>query len=149
MEDTDSSSDMFSSAVEARLWFLTKSKLIDPLACKALKSLSIFNRTGFSDGAEGVMLDGDEDTILDTIGDAMELDSPNLFDLPCGNARDEVVDKEEDFLDDDLFWEHSQEEIEYDSAGTLDGKSTFAVYDDLCSAFRDNLHPNLGMVRYS
>ena len=144
MEDTDSSSDMFSSSVEARLWFLTKSKLIDPLACKGLKSLSISNGTTFGshgifdeslDGTEEDMLDGDEAPILDTIGDAMELDPPNFLDPFRENVRDEAVNEGKDSLDDDLFWEHAQEEIEYDSAETLEDNSTSSAHDESYSAF--------------
>ena len=137
MEDHDSSSDMLSPSVEVRLWFLTKSRLIDPLACKRLKSLGISNRTGFgSHGildeslnvAEGVILDGDEDPILDTIGDAMEIDPPNFLDLSQENAR-------EGSLDDDLLWEHSQEEIKYDSVEAWDNDSTSSAHDDSYSVF--------------
>ena len=132
MENNDSNSDMFSSSVEVRLWFLTKSKLIDPSACKGLKSFGTSNRTGFGthgvldeslNVAEGVMLDEDEDPILDTIGDVMEIDPPHFLDLSQESAR-------EGSLDDDLFWEHSQEEIIYDNVETWDDDSTSSANDD-------------------
>ncbi len=108
---------MFSSFIEERLWCLTRSKLVDPFACRGLKPLSTSNRVGFGsdrmldeslDDAENVMLDGDE---AHACGDAMELDIANPLDLSQEHYLKEVVNAEEDSLDDDLFWEHSRHEV--------------------------------------
>ncbi len=145
-EDFDSSSAMFSSSVETRLWFLTQSKLIDPCACRALKSLSTSYKRGFGshemldeslNDAGDVMLDEDEAPIFDAYGDAMELDEVNHSDLFQEHSLDDIADKEEEPLDDDLFWEHSQDEVAYDrvEALTVDDDSISSRHDDPCAKF--------------
>lgn len=123
--DSGSNSVMFSSYVEARLWLLTRSKLIDPLACRALKSLN--PSTGFGvlshqvldeslDGAEDVMLDEDEPPDPLGHGDPDPAYHVGLFQE---HSSDETSDEEDDILDDDTFWEHPQDEVAYDSIGSL------------------------------
>lgn len=129
-ENFDSSSVIFSSSIEARLWFLMQSKLIDPLACRALKSLSTSNQSSFGshemldeslEGAEDVMLDGDEAApMFDAYGDVMELDPGYQADLFQENCPDGIAGDRENSLDDDLFWDHSQDEIAHDGMETLD-----------------------------
>ena len=123
--DSGSNSVMFSSDVEARLWLLTRSKLIDPLACRALKSLSPSTGSGVLshqvldeslDGAEDVMLDEDEPQ--DPLGHG-DLDPAYHVDLFQEHSSDETSDEEDDILDDDTFWEHPQDEVAYDSIGSL------------------------------
>ena len=132
-ENSDSSSVIFSSSIEARLWFLMQSKLIDPLACRALKSLSTSNQSSFGshemldeslEGAEDVMLDGDEAAMFDAYGDVMELDPGYQADLFQENCPDGIAGDRENFLDDDLFWDHSQDEIAHDGMETLDDDTT-------------------------
>lgn len=123
--DSDSNSVMSSSYVEARLWLLTRSKLIDPLACRALKSLSSSTGPGFLphevldeslDGAEDVMLDEDEPQDSLAHGD---LDPAYHVDLFQEHYSDETSDEEDSLLDDDTFWEHPSDEVAYDSIGSL------------------------------
>lgn len=123
--DSDSNSVMLSSCVEARLWLLARSKLIDPLACRALKPLSSFTGSGFLsqeildeslDGAEDVMLDDDEPREPLAHGD---LDPAYHVDLFQEHFSDETSDEEDDLLDDDSLREHPQDEVAYDSIGSL------------------------------
>lgn len=102
--DSDSNNVVFTSCVEARLWLLTRSKLIDPLACRALKSLGSSTGSRFLshevldellDGTEDVMLDEDEPQDSLAHGD---LDTACHVDL----FSDETSD-EDDLLDDDSF----------------------------------------------
>ena len=128
-ENSDSSSVMFSSSIEARLWCLTQSKLIDPLACRGLKSLCSSNYMSLGshemldeslEGAGNVMLDGDEAATLDAYGDVMELDSGYQVDLFQEHSMDGIVEDGENIMDDDLFWDHSQDEVAHGGMDTLD-----------------------------
>lgn len=114
-----------------RLWFLARSKLIDPDACRGLKSLSTSNIPGSgshemldepSDDAGDVMLDGGEALIFDANGDAMELDKTSHLDLFHEQSLDGIVDGGEVPFDGDLFWEHSLDEVAYDKLETLGDK---------------------------
>lgn len=147
-EDSDSSGAIFSSVVEARLWFLTRSKLIDALACRSLKSLSTSGTTDFGlhemldeslDDAGDVMLDGDEAPIFDAYGDAMELDEANHLDLFREHSLGGIDDEEEEHLEDDLLWKHSRDEVACDGVETLDNNTASYVHDEsnakLCGAF--------------
>ena len=71
------------------------------------------------DGAGDVMLDGDEAPIFDADGDAMELNAASHVDLSQEHSLYGIADQGEDFLDDDLFWEHSQDEVAYDEMEIL------------------------------
>ena len=146
IEDSDPSGATISSSVEVRLWFLTHSKLIDPVACRGLKSLSILNKPGLEshemldkslDDAGDVMLDGDEAPIFDANGDAMELDEANHLDLFREYSMGGIDDKGEDPFNGDLFWEHSQDEVAYD--GWKPWTTSSAGY----------LPSNLGMIGYA
>ena len=123
-----------------------QSKLIDPCACRVLKSLSTSNKRGFGshemldeslNDAGDVMLDGDEAPIFDAYGDAMELDEANHSDLFQERPLAGIADEGEEPLDDDLFWEHSQDEVAYDRVETLDddNDSTSSLHDDSCAKF--------------
>lgn len=117
----DSSSG--SASVEARLWFLTQSKLFDPSACRVLKSLKTSNETGLGsqemldeslddsgdvmldgdetqtfdshDDAGDVMLDGNETRIFDSHDDAMELDEANHVGLSHEHSLDGIAHERE------------------------------------------------------
>lgn len=131
IEGSDPSGATISSSVEVRLWFLAHSKLVDPVACRGLKSLSTPKKPGLEshemldkslDDAGDVMLDGDEAPIFDANGDAMELDEANHLDLFREYSMDGNDDKGEDPFNGDLFWEHSQDEVAYDGVETQDDK---------------------------
>ena len=138
-EDSNSSSDIFSSSVEARLWFLTQSKLFDPFACRGLKSLNTSNKTSLGsqemldeslDDAEDVMLDGNEVRILDGYGDAMELDEANHVDLFHEHSLDGIADEGEEPWDNNLFRKHSQDEVSYNRGENLDNDTTSSVNNE-------------------
>ena len=114
---TEGSDSMFPTCVEARLWFLTRSKLIDPLACKSLKPLRASNTADLglhemldeSVGSPGdVMLDGYENSILEACSDVMELDAANQSDLSLEHYHfsDELINESEE-----PFWNHSLEKV--------------------------------------
>ena len=112
IKDSSSGSATCSSSVEVRLWFLTRSKLFDPFACKGLKSLNI-NKPGLGsqemldesfDDAEDEMLDGNEARIFDSYGDAMELDEANYLDLFHEHSLDEIAHEGEEPWDNNIFW---------------------------------------------
>ena len=144
IEDSDSSSARFSSSVEARLWLLMRSKLIDPFACRGLKSLSTYNKPDIGshemldeslDDARDVMLDGDESPIFDAYGDAMELDEANHRDLFLERSLNGIADEGGTTLDDDLFWEHCQDEVANNRVEILDDNSTSSVHHDSRTKF--------------
>ena len=152
-ENSDSSSVILSSSIKARLWFLMQSKLIDPLACRGLKSLSTPNKPGFGshemldeslEGAEDVMLDGDEAAMFDAYGDLMELDPGYQVDLFQEHSPDGIADDGENFLDDDLFWDHSQDEIAHDGMETLDDDTMTHM-----PGSAGHLHSGLGVMSYA
>lgn len=143
--NSDSSSAIVSSSVEARLWFLTRSKLIEPCACRGLKSLSTSHKTSLEshemldeswDDARDGMLDANEAPIFETYGDEMELDEADELDLFQEHIIDGIVDEGEEFLDDNLLWKYSQDEVAYDGAEILDD-TTSAVHDDSYAMLRE------------
>ena len=137
IEDTDLSSATLSSSVEARLWFLTRSRLIDPLACKALKSLSNTIKTGpGSHGmveeslhdADDVMLDEGDVSIFDAHSQAMELDQVDHLERFQEQSLDRSVDEGQE--DHDLFWEHCQDEVVYDGMESQEDDTTPSLHID-------------------
>lgn len=138
-EDSDSFSTILSSSVEARLWFLTRSKLIDPFACRGLKSLNTAHNTCFGshemldeplDDAGDLLLGGDETPILDAYGAAMELGETDDLDLFQEHCLSGIADEGEELLDGDLFWEHSQDEVAYDQVMLLNDDTSTLMSDD-------------------
>ena len=79
------------------------------------------------DGAGDVMLDGDEAPIFDTDGDAMELNAASHVDHSQEYSLDGIADEGEDFLDDDLFSEHFQDEVAYDEMEILNDNTSPSV----------------------
>ena len=123
------SSITFSSSVEARLWFLTRSKLIDPFACRGLKSLKTPHDTGWGlhemldeplDDARDVMFGEDEAPILGAYGDAMELDEADHLDLSQEHSLNGIAEGGDALSDADLFWEHSQDQGAHTCASVHD-----------------------------
>lgn len=154
-EDFDSSSAMSPSSVEVRLWFLTRSKLIDPFACRCLKSLGTFNKTGLGsyemlddllDDVGDEMLDRNEAPAYDAYGDAMELDEANHLDLFQEHFPDGTSEEVEKPLDNDLFWEHSQDEVAYDSGETVDGDIASSAHDEHAPSSAGHLQSNLSVM---
>lgn len=138
-QNSESSSAMSSSSVEVWLWFLTRSKLIDPSACRGLKSLGTFNKTGLGsremldgllDEAGDAIMHGSEGRIYGANGDAMELDEANHLDLFQEHSANGTDGDGEEPLDNDLFWEHSQDEVAYNSGEPPDGNVTSSVHDE-------------------
>lgn len=130
-EDCDPNGATFSSSVKARLWFLTRSKLIDPVACRVFKSLKTSNIPGLLshemleeslDDAEDEMLDGNKIQTLDAKGDAMELDEAKHLDIVREYSLDGIADERESILDDDPLGEHTQYEVTSDRMETLGDK---------------------------
>lgn len=130
-EDFDPHGATFSSSVKARLWFLTQSKLIDPVACRGFKSLSTSSIPALRshemldellDDAGGEMLDGKEALTFNAIGDAMELDEAKRLDIFREYSLDGTADEGEELLDDDHLWGRAQYEVTHDGVETLDRK---------------------------
>lgn len=146
---------MSPSSVEVRLWFLTRSKLIDPFACRCLKSLGTFNKTGLGsyemlddllDDVGDEMLDRNEAPAYDAYGDAMELDEANHLDLFQEHFPDGTSEEVEKPLDNDLFWEHSQDEVAYDSGETVDGDIASSAHDEHAPSSAGHLQSNLSVM---
>ncbi|KAM0803221.1 hypothetical protein BDR22DRAFT_56501 [Usnea florida] len=122
--DRDSTGNTISSFVEARLWFLIQSKLIDPRACRSLKSLRKSNQTGLGshsvpdeplEDAGDIMLDGDGDEaeapMFDAYGESMELDGANDLDLFEEHSLVGIADERIEPLDDDFLSGHAEGQI--------------------------------------
>ena len=118
--DSDSSRVMLLSSVEVPLWFLTRSKLIDPLACRVFKSLSTSNRMSSGshemldetlDDMEDVMLDEEQASTSDAYGD---LDAAYHVDLFQEHSLDVITNERADSADGDTFRVHFQNEVEFD-----------------------------------
>ena len=150
--DRDSTGAAISSFVEARLWFLIQSKLIDPRACRSLKSLRKSNSTGLGlhsvldeplEDVGDIMLDGDGDeaeaSMSDAYGDSMELDGANDLDLFEEHSLDWIADEPVEPLEDDFLSKHAEGHIVYDGTETLDAGTTSAMressYPKHCRAF--------------
>ena len=142
---------MFLSRVEVRLWFLTRSKLIDTTACRGLKSLNISKQKVSGshemldetiDGAEDVMLDEEQASIFDAYG---HLDTPYHVDLFQEHSLDGISD-EVDHLDGDLFWGHSQNEVDFDRMEIFDNDTTSSVHSEPYAELGEHLHSNLGTM---
>ena len=112
-EELNSSGHSFSFIVEVRLWLLMQSKLVNPLACRGLKSLSTSSVTGIDshemlddslDVAGDIMLDEDDAPILDEYGDAMELDAPYHVEFPREHSLERFSGEGNDPLNDDVSW---------------------------------------------
>lgn len=107
--DSDANCNALLSSVEVRLWFLTRSKLIDCLACKNLKSFSISNRmiSGSHelpdetlDGVGDEMLDEEQASTSDSYDD---LNTAYHFDLFQEHSLDGITNEAADSPDGDLF----------------------------------------------
>ena len=105
-----SSSAVRSPHVEALLWFLTRSKLVDPLACRRLKSLSASDKNDYGsheildespENAEDAMLDEDDASLIDAYG------AHDAVGLSQEHSLDAIAGVENDPLEDDLFWVHT------------------------------------------
>ena len=152
MRDRDSTGATISSLIEARLWFLIQSKLIDPRACRSLKSLRKSNSTGLGshsvpdeplEDARDMMLDGDGDEaeapMFEAYGGSMELDDANDLDLFEEHSLNGIADDGEEPLDDDFMSELAEGEIVCGGTETLDAGTTSATressYPKHCRAF--------------
>lgn len=102
--------------------------------------MNIFNKTGLGsqemldesvDDVEDTMLDGDEARIFDSYGDAMELDETNHADLFHEHSLDEFAHEGEEPWDNNNFWQHSQDDVSYDTGETLDDDTTSSANDEL------------------
>ena len=85
-----------------------------------------------SDGVGDVMLDEDEPQNFNAYG---ELDAAYHMDLFQEHSLDGNADEEVDLLDDDLFWEHSEDEVVYDGMESLDDVIPSSVPNDSHAKF--------------
>ena len=138
--DSDSIRVVLLSSVEVRLWFLTRSKLIDTLACRVLKSFSTSDRMSSgsdemldetSDGVGDVMLDEEQASTLDAYGD----DAAYHVDLFKEHSLDGITNEGADLPDGRPFWEHFQNEVEFDG---VDNSS-----DNTVSSVRSESYANI------
>ena len=138
--DSDSIRVVSLSSVEVRLWFLTRSKLIDTLACRVLKSFSTSDRMSSgsdemldetSDGVGDVMLDEEQASTLDAYGD----DAAYHVDLFKEHSLDGITNEGADLPDGHPFWEHFQNEVEFDG---VDNSS-----DNTVSSVRSESYANI------
>ena len=102
---------------------LTRSKLIDPLACRGLKSLRTSDRTRSDlhemldesvDDSGDVMLDGDGLPNSDAV---MEIDAAEHIGTSQEDSHfpDVVADEGEEHLDNDYFWDHGQDDFAHEN----------------------------------
>ena len=120
--------------------------MIDPVACRAFKSLKTSNIPCLLshemleeslDDAEDEMLDGNEVLqTLDAKGDATELGEVKHLDLVREYSLDGIADEGESvFDDDDALWEHTQYEVTSDRIVTpgdkICGAHAFGFGDDM------------------
>ena len=131
--DSDSNRVVLLSSVELRLWFLTRSKLIDTFACRVLKSFSTSNRMSSGshemldetlDGVGDLMLDEEQASTFDTHGD---FDAAYHVDLFQEHSLDGIRNEGADPPDDDLFWEHFQDEVEFDGMDNFSDNTKSSV----------------------
>ena len=141
-EDYQSNGAGFLFSVETRLWFLTRSKLIERFACRGLKPLSNPDNTDLGshemleeslDEARDIMLDANEAPTLGAYGDAMELDEANHLDLLQQHPPHETAEEGQEILDDD-------------TAGILSNDTATSVHDDSRAKLCGALYSNLGMM---
>ena len=82
------------------------------------------------DDVGDVMLDGDEVSILDACSDAIELDEANYVDRFQKPSLNRTAVEREEPWNEDLFWEHSKDEVAYDRTETLEDATTHSSRDD-------------------